>query len=291
MENPNASAAQKFQNFNEAANQVLKMLSGRMKINTLFIAENDGENNTIMKAFNRDEELVKEGSVAPLDQTFCGLVVRHGEETFKIEDISTDDQASELEIAPHFNNGSFMGIPIYYENGDVYGTICALDNEPYIFTEEDQEMFAMLSSLLTYILELETAKKEIQKLSSPLVPLTDEISILPIIGHITLTRASQMIEDVVNKIGLGVEVDFLIVDFSGITQIDPRIEQPLLDLIKTLKIMGITPIITGISPSIALNVPHFAHALKGERMEATLKIAIEQLGFVLTKKKEFASRR
>lgn len=291
MENPNASAAQKFQNFNEAANQVLKMLSGRMKINTLFIAENDGENNTIMKAFNRDEELVKEGSVAPLDQTFCGLVVRHGEETFKIEDISTDDQASELEIAPHFNNGSFMGIPIYYENGDVYGTICALDNEPYIFTEEDQEMFAMLSSLLTYILELETAKKEIQKLSSPLVPLTDEISILPIIGHITLTRASQMIEDVVNKIGLGVEVDFLIVDFSGITQIDPRIEQPLLDLIKTLKIMGITPIITGISPSIALNVPHFAHALKGEQMEATLKIAIEQLGFVLTKKKEFASRR
>lgn len=291
MENPNAATAQKFQNFNEAANQVLKMLSGRMKINTLFIAENDGQHNTIMKAFNRDEELVTEGSVAPLDQTFCGLVVRHGEETFKIEDISTDDQASELDIASHFNNGSFMGIPIYYENGDVYGTICALDNEPYIFTEEDQEMFAMLSSLLTYILELETAKKEIQKLSSPLVPLTDEISILPIIGHITLPRANQMIVDVVQKIGQGQEVDYLIVDFSGITQIDPRIEQPLLDLIKTLKIMGVVPIITGISPGIALNVPHFAHSLKSERMEATLKIAIEQLGFVLTKKKEFTSRR
>lgn len=291
MEKPNMGSSQKFQNFNEAANQVLKMLSGRMKINTLFIAENDGEHNTIMKAFNRDEELVKEGSVSPLDQTFCGLVIRHGEEALKIEDISTDEQAAALDIAADYDNGSFMGIPIYYENGEVYGTICGLDKEPYTFTEEDQEMFTMLSSLLTYILELETAKEEIQKLSSPLVPLSNQISILPIIGHITLTRAKQMIEDVVNKVGQGHGVDYLIVDFSGITQIDSRIEQPLLDLIKTLKIMGVIPIITGISPSIALNIPHFAHALKGERMEATLKIAIEQLGFVLTQKTGFVHRR
>ena len=291
MEKQNAGSSQKFENFNEAANQVLKMLSGRMKINTLFIAENDGEHNTIRKAFNRDEELVTEGSVAPLDQTFCGLVIRHGEDALKIEDISTDENAAALDIAADFNNGSFMGIPIYYENGEVYGTICGLDKDPYTFTEEDQEMFTMLSSLLTYILELETAKEEIQKLSSPLVPLSNQISILPIIGHITLTRAKQMIEDVVNKVGLGDEVDYLIVDFSGITQIDSRIEQPLLDLIKTLKIMGVKPIITGISPSIALNFPHFAHALKGERMEATLKIAIEQLGFVLTQKSDFVPRR
>jgi len=289
MENPNPGSPRKFKNFNEAANQVLTMLSGRMKINTLFIAENDGETNTIMKAFNRKEELVTEGSVAPLDQTFCGLVIRHGDDLFQIEDISTDENAATLDIASDYDNGSFMGIPIYYENGDIYGTICGLDKEPYTFTEEDQEMFSMLSSLLTYILELETAKKEIQKLSSPLVPLTSEISILPIIGHITLARAKQMIEDVVNKAAR--RVDYLIVDFSGITQIDSRIEQPLLDLIKTLKIMGITPIITGISPAIALNVPHFAHSLKGERMEATLKIAIEQLGFVLTKKDDFTPRR
>ncbi|WP_185959479.1 GAF domain-containing protein [Planococcus salinarum] len=289
MENPDTGTFQKFKNFNEAANQVLKMLSGRMKINTLFIAENDGEHNTIKKAFNRDEKLVTEGSVAPLDQTFCGLVLRHGDDTLQIDDISTDEHATALDIASDYDNGSFMGIPIYYENGEIYGTICGLDKKPYTFTEEDQEMFTMLSSLLTYILELETAKKEIQKLTSPLVPLSDEISILPIIGHITLTRAKKMIEDVVDKVVQG--VDFLIVDFSGITQIDPRIEQPLLDLVKTLKIMGVTPIITGISPAVALNVPHFAHSLKGERMEATLKIAIEQLGFVLTHKDGFIPRR
>lgn len=285
MNNPNEGTARQFKNFHEAANQVLKMLSGRMDINTLFIAENDGTTNRITNAFNRKEELVTAGSESPLEETFCGLAVRHGEDVLAIANISEDEDAADLDIASNFGKGSFMGIPIYYENGKVYGTICGLDKNPYTFTEEDQEMFMMLSSLLTYILELETAKKEIQKLSSPLVPLTDGISILPIIGHITLPRAKQMITDVISKVGQ--EIDYLIVDFSGITEIDPRIEQPLLDLIKTLKIMGVTPIITGISPAIAINVPHFAHSLKGERMEATLKIAIEQMGFVLTKKEGF----
>ncbi|WP_033542552.1 GAF domain-containing protein [Planococcus sp. CAU13] len=282
MEYPNAGPSRQFMNFNEAANQVLKMLSGQMDINTLFIAENDGVTNTITQAFNRNEELVAAGYEAPLEQTFCGLAIRHGGEALKIADISADEGASQLEIASQFDNGSFIGIPIYYEDGKVYGTICGLDRHPFTFTPEHQEMFMMMSSLLTYILELETAKKEIQKLSSPLVPLANDISILPIIGHITLKRAMQMVEDVVKKAGNN--LDCLIIDFSGITEIDPRIEQPLLDMVTSLKIMGIKPVITGITPSIALNVPHFAHSLKGEQKEATLKIAIEKMGFTMKEK-------
>lgn len=276
--------SRKFHSFQDAANQILKLLSNQMNINTLFIAENDGNTNTIKKAFNRNEELVTENTELPLEQTFCSLSINYGQNPLLIEDISNDENAGKLGIAAHFGNGSFIGIPVYYENGEIYGTICGLDKHPFTFTKEHQELFVMMSSLLTYILELDKAQQEIQMLSSPLVPLTDEISILPIIGHITLARSYQLIEDVVKKSSDG--IDFLILDFSGITQIDPRIEQPLLDLIKTLKIMGVTPIITGILPSMALNVPHFAHSLKGERMEATLKIAIEQLGFVLTKKFE-----
>lgn len=282
MEHKTIGPSRKFQSFNDAANQILKMLSDQLAINTLFIAENDGKTNTIKKAFNRNEELVKEDSQSPLDQTFCSLSINYGQEPLLIDDISKDDNAGKLAIASQFDNGSFIGIPIYFDDGEVYGTICGLDKHPYTFTEEDQKLFEMMSSLLTYILELEKARKEIQTLSSPLVPLTDQISILPIIGHITLERAYQLIDDVVIKSSEG--IDFLIMDFSGITQIDPRIEQPLLDLIKTLKIMGITPIITGILPTMAMQVPHFAHSLKGEKMEATLKIAIEQLGFILIQK-------
>ena len=282
MRNKTIGSFRKFQNFNEAANQILKMLSDQMNINTLFIAQNDGETNTIKKAFNRNEELVTEDSLTPLNQTFCSLTIQYGQKPLKIEKISNDEDAAKLEISSKFENGSFMGIPIYYEDGEVYGTICGLDRQPFTFTEEHQEMFEMMSSLLTYILELEKARKEIQMLSSPVVPLSEQVSILNVIGNITLARAQQLINDTVKKIDQ--EIEFLIIDFSGVTKIDSRIEMNLLDLIKTLKIMGVTPVITGISPLVALKVPHFASSLKGEKMEATLKIAIEQLGFGISER-------
>ena len=282
MRNKTIGSFRKFQNFNEAANQILKMLSDQMNINTLFIAQNDGETNTIKKAFNRNEGLVTEDSLTPLNQTFCSLTIQYGQKPLKIEKISNDEDAAKLEISSKFENGSFMGIPIYYEDGEVYGTICGLDRQPFTFTEEHQEMFEMMSSLLTYILELEKARKEIQMLSSPIVPLSEQVSILNVIGNITLARAQQLINDTVKKIDQ--EIEFLIIDFSGVTKIDSRIEMNLLDLIKTLKIMGVTPVITGISPLVALKVPHFASSLKGEKMEATLKIAIEQLGFGISER-------
>lgn len=99
MHHQTISPSRKFQNFNDAANQILNMLSKQMDINTLFIAENDGKTNTIKKAFNRHEELVVEDSQSPLDQTFCSLAINYGQEPLLIEDISKDDNAGKLEIS------------------------------------------------------------------------------------------------------------------------------------------------------------------------------------------------
>lgn len=270
-----------FQNFDEAAEHILHMLSKQMSINTLFIAKNDSVTNKIVKAVNTREELVQEGSSTPFEQTFCSLSVNYGEEPLKIGDISKSEDAGKLKIASQFNNGSFMGIPIYYENGDVYGTICGLDNQPFDFTEEHIKAFEMMSALLTYVLELEKANEQIQSLSSPLVPVTKGVSILPVIGHITPRRAQAIIEDVLEK--CGVEMDYLIIDVSGVTQLNSEVGKYLLMLVSALKIIGVTPVITGIQPFMALKVPHFAAALKGEIIEANLETALSKLGFVLKK--------
>lgn len=268
-----------FHNFDEAAEHILHMLSKQMNINTLFIAKNDGVTNKIVKAVNAGEELVQEGSSSPLEQTFCSLSINYGEEPLKIGDISKSKEAGKLPIASRYNNGSFMGIPIYYENGDVYGTICGLDNQPFDFTEEHQNSFEMMSALLTYVLELEKANEQIQSLSSPLVPVTKGVSILPVIGHITPRRAQAIIEDVLEK--CSGEMDYLIIDVSGVTHLNAEVGKYLLMLVSALKIIGVAPVITGIQPFMALKVPHFASALKGEIIEANLEMALSKLGFVL----------
>ena len=274
-----------FRNFDEAADHILELLSKQLKINTLFIAKNDGQKNEIVKAVNIDEKLVEEGSSSPLNQTFCGLSINHGEETLVIEDISADPLSNALEIAPRFGHGSFIGIPIHYENGEVYGTICGLDTVSFEFTEEHQRLFEMMSSLLTYVLELEKANEQIQTLSSPLVPVTKGVAILPIIGEITARRAQVILNDVLVKCS-DQNLDYLVIDVSGVSQINSVVGEYLLKLVSLLKLIGIAPVITGIQPYMAIKVPHFAASLKDILIEANLETALRQLGFVLIKECE-----
>lgn len=279
-----------FRNFEDAAEHILQLLSKQMNINTLFIAHNDGQTNHIVKAINTDKELVKEGSASPLKQTFCSLSINYGESPLVIEDISTDSLASQLDSASDFNNGSFIGIPIYRDNGEVYGTICAMDDEPFEFTEEHQRSLELMSSLLTYVLELEAANEQIQTLSSPLVPVADGIAILPIIGNVTARRAQTIIDRVLAKCG-DEEIEYLVVDVSGVSQINAVVGEYLLKLVSTLKIIGVVPVITGIQPFMALKVPHFAEALAGVLIEANLQTALKKLGFSLSHESEEKSDR
>ncbi|MFD1864355.1 GAF domain-containing protein [Planococcus chinensis] len=280
-----------FRNFEDAAAHILQLLSQQMNINTLFIAKNDGQTNHIVKAINAEEELVTEGGIAPLEQTFCSLSIDYGEKPLVIEDISIDASAQRLEISSSFNNGSFIGIPIYRDNGEVYGTICAMDNVPFEFTEEHQRSLELMSSLLTYVLELESAQEQIQSLSSPLVPVADGIAILPVIGNVTARRAQTIIDRVLGKCAEA-EVRYLVVDVSGVSQINSVVGEYLLKLVNTLKIIGVVPVITGIQPFMALKVPHFAEALSGILIEANLQTALRKLGFQLSNEsKEKSGRR
>lgn len=280
-----------FRNFEDAAEHILQLLSKQMNINTLFIAKNDGQTNHIVKAVNTDKVLVEEGFTAPLQQTFCSLSINYGEKPLVIGDISSDASASRLEIASNFNNGSFIGIPIYRDTGEVYGTICAMDDVPFEFTEEHLRSLELMSSLLTYVLELESANEQIQTLSSPLVPVADGIAILPVIGNVTARRAQTIIDRVLRKCSEE-EIEYLVVDVSGVSQINSVVGEYLLKLVSTLKIIGVVPVITGIQPFMALKVPHFAEALNGTLIEANLQTALKHLGFILlNENKEKSGRR
>lgn len=269
-----------FRNFDEAAEHILEMLSKQLKINTLFIAKNDGKTNEIVKSRNVSEELVVEGSSLPLENTFCSLSLNYGEAPLVIDDISASTLTESLEIAAQFGNGSFIGIPVYYEDGEVYGTICGLDNQSFEFTEEHLYAFEAMSSLLTYVLELEKANNQIQTLSSPLVPVTKGLAIFPVIGEITAQRAQTIIDHILVKAGEK-DLEYLVIDVSGVSHINTAVGEYLLKLIDILKLIGVTPVITGMQPFMALKVPHFASSLKGVLIEANLETALKHLGFVL----------
>lgn len=282
MKVENTQKERNFSNFDEAAAYILQLLSKQIGINSLFIAKNDGITNHIIKALNSDKALIEEGSSMPLPHSFCSLSINHGPKALVIEDVSENELTRSMGIAANYGQGTFVGVPVYYNDGTVYGTICGLDDQYYKLSEEQLYTFEMMSTLLTYVLELEKANHQIQTLTAPIVPVTKGVAIVPVIGEITAPRAQVIIEHVLEKCSHE-PMDYLIIDVSGVLQINTVVGEYLLKLVNILKIIGVTPVITGIQPFMAIKVPHFAAALKGVLIEANLESALKHLGFVLIK--------
>ncbi|OIK12748.1 STAS domain-containing protein [Bacillus sp. MUM 13] len=123
---------------------------------------------------------------------------------------------------------------------------------------------------------LKTAKNEIDKLSSPIVPIQDGLAVLPLIGSIDSDRADHLINTVIPKIPAH-EVTCLIIDFSGIITIDTTVSSHIFNVYKVLRLLGIQVIFTGIRPELASRVIESGADFSSFQVYATVKQAIEAM--------------
>lgn len=269
---------QSYTDFNEAAENVLKLMSHFISINTLFIARNDLNTNEIVKVLNRDDELLEEGSIMPFEETLCRLSVDKGNDILLIDDINQHEITRNMKVAKNLGGGSFIGIPIYYENGKNYGTICGLDNKQFEFDAKHVELFTTISSLLTYVLELEHAHDQIQSLSAPIVPITDGIAVLPIIGDVTEERY-EIITRAALKSCEKMNLNYLVIDLSGILQINDTIGISIEKMVSMLRLVGTTPVLTGVRPDLALKIIQLTLVdFKDIIVESNLELALKRIG-------------
>lgn len=272
-----------FDDFDEAASYVLQILSRQANMNSLYISKQEAGVNKVFKVHNTKHHLIDEGDVSPISCTLSSLSIEHGAEALVIERLGAHELTRSLGIVDGFEEGCFIGVPILYKDGTVYGSICGLDDGPCDLPEDLPFAFEALSALSTYVLELEQAHGQIETLAAPMVPIVEDVAILPVIGEISGSRARTIIDQVMHGCTeKGVEV--LIIDVSGVSQINSQVGEYLLKLVNVLQLIGVQPVITGIQPYMAIKVPHFAQALKGTMIEANLETALKRLGFSFQKK-------
>ncbi|WNB91013.1 STAS domain-containing protein [Bacillus sp. NEB1478] len=270
----------KFKSIEEASTSILQLISEFVDVNTIFIAKNDKHTNKIIKVFNREEVLLEEGSILPFNETYCKLSVDNGRNPLLIPDINQNELTRNLNVTANLGSGSFIGIPVYFENGENYGTICGLDTKSIEFTDKHIHMFETFSSLLTYILELDMANNAIHQLSVPIVPVVKGIAILPIIGNLYEARAQMLMEIVLNR-SQTLSLNYLVIDLSGVSNIDNDVAHYLIHLVKALRLLGITPILTGIRPEMAIKVIQSNIEFDDVIIRANLEQALTYIGFSL----------
>lgn len=127
----------------------------------------------------------------------------------------------------------------------------------------------------------EQSKQEMQKelitLSAPIVPIRDEVVVLPLIGYIDEDRTHYIMETVIPKIS-AMNVDYVIVDFSGVLTINRHVAESLHQIGNMLRIMGIKVISSGMRPELVQVAVNSNIKMSSTYSFSTVKQALENIG-------------
>lgn len=141
----------------------------------------------------------------------------------------------------------------------------------------DHAVYSYSSSYIdAYQKNLNDARKEFLELSSPVVPVNDEIAILPVVGAIEIDRASYLLEKTLHA-AVRLKVSTLIIDLSGVVKVDAMVAQQFIQLTESLKLVGIRGVLTGVRPEIAQTITHLGVDVSQLALGGTLKQAFKKL--------------
>jgi anti-anti-sigma factor len=111
------------------------------------------------------------------------------------------------------------------------------------------------------------------QLSTPLIPISERMLILPLIGELDAARAEHVLRTLLQ----GIEqqrAEVLIIDITGIPIVDTHVAGTLLQAVRAAQLLGTETMITGIRPEVAQTLVNLGADLRGVRTFGTLRSAV-----------------
>lgn len=135
------------------------------------------------------------------------------------------------------------------------------------------------AALQAEVIEAQSAR--LAELSTPLIPITDHIMVMPLIGTIDSTRAHQALEVALNGVQAN-RAKVVIIDVTGVTVLDSAVASTLMSTATALRLLGSKTVITGIRAELAqtlidLGVDLGAVVTKGT-LQSGIGYALQQAG-------------
>jgi len=110
--------------------------------------------------------------------------------------------------------------------------------------------------------------------SSPIIPITDEILVLPIIGSIDVDRGQQVLATILEGTAQR-RAKVAIIDITGVGTVDTQAATALIGAARALRLLGVEPILSGIRPDVAQTLVSLGVDLSGVATCGTLQSSIQ----------------
>lgn len=120
---------------------------------------------------------------------------------------------------------------------------------------------------------LQAQRERLAELSTPLIPITERIMVMPLIGSMDSERAAQILEVALNGAQHS-RAQVVILDITGLRHIDTSIADSLIKTARALRLLGSHAILTGIRAGVAQTLVGLGVELSSLETRSTLQSAI-----------------
>lgn len=120
---------------------------------------------------------------------------------------------------------------------------------------------------------IDAQQSTLRELSSPLIPISDNVVLMPLIGSIDSRRAQQVMETLLDGIA-NHQTDTAILDITGVSVVDTQVANAIIQAAQAVKLLGAQVILTGIGPTMAQTLVHLGADLSTIQTRASLQSAI-----------------
>lgn len=93
----------------------------------------------------------------------------------------------------------------------------------------------------------------LQELSAPLIPVMDNVTIMPLVGTIDTERAKLIMENLLDGV-IKHNSEVVLIDITGVPVVDTMVAHHIIQAAEAVRLVGSTCILVGIRPEIAQTI-------------------------------------
>jgi len=124
-------------------------------------------------------------------------------------------------------------------------------------TKQAQKEYAALQQQI-----IDAQRAALHELSAPLLPISESVLVLPLIGSIDSRRAQQVMETLLEGVAT-YRADVAIVDITGVQVVDTQVANALIHAAQAVQLLGAQVVLTGIGPTMAQTLVGLGADLSG----------------------------
>jgi rsbT co-antagonist protein RsbR len=190
-----------------------------------------------------------------------------------LDAITHQTEATIQEINCRASNGrtipvAFSTSAMYQTDGHVQDIVCTIRD----ITQHKQAEAALRQS----IAQEETIRAQaaaLAELSTPLIPISAKVVVMPLIGAVDARRAQQVLETLLQGIS-ETNAEVAILDITGVPIVDTQVANALIHAAQAVKLLGARVMLTGIRPEVAQTLVGLGVDLRGILTHSTLQNGI-----------------